>query len=465
MTRRRSPGNELLGLLEAASCPIYLLDAERRFIFGNRAFAEWLRVAPEELWGQRCDACATSAELTAALAAPPALWGRVTMSGPLMVRLADESVTHRRATYFALGGTPSAVLVRVEPEEITAVAHPLGTERGEIASAGEQAGDSVSESESLRSELRAYLMTLRASYRHDILVGVSAAIQRVRAQVRVAIESRVRVLISGPVGANAEALARAIHAASDPEVIAPLLPVACELVPAEVLQTTIFGFLRRCQDQPAKTPGTLLLLNAERLSWEAQLELRAFLTLPTFSLRVIATAETRLVEFASQDRFDWELALALSTLEIALPPLSSRRKDIPYLAQQAVERWNARGGKQLAGFTVEALDCLCTLPWSGDFLEFQEIVQAACEQAVGPQVTFADLPRRVALLTSAAKHPTPVQEAPMQLDRFLSEVERELLERALRRARGNKARAARLLGIPRARLLRRIAQLGLATNE
>jgi DNA-binding NtrC family response regulator len=80
-------------------------------------------------------------------------------------------------------------------------------------------------------------------------------------------------------------------------------------------------------------------------------------------------------------------------------------------------------------------------------------------------VTFADLPRRVALLTSAAKHPTPVQEAPMQLDRFLSEVERELLERALRRARGNKARAARLLGIPRARLLRRIAQLGLATNE
>ena len=465
MTRRRSPGNELLGLLDAESCPIYLLDAERRFIFGNRAFAEWLQVSPEELWGQRCDACASSAELTSALAAPPALWERITMSGPLSVRLADEKVTHRRATYLALGEPPSAVLVRVGSVEITAAAHPLGTERGVIASAVEQAGDSVAESESLRSQLRMHLMTLRASYRHDTLVGVSAAIQRVRDQVRVAIESRMRVLISGPVGANAESLARAIHAASDSEVMAPLLPVACDLVPAEVLQTTIFGFLRRCQDQPSKVPGTLLLLNAERLSWEAQLELRAFLTLPTFSPRVIATAAMRLVELAAEDRFDSELALALSTLEIALPPLSSRRKDIPYLVQQAVERWNARGGKQLAGFTVEALDCLCTLPWPGDFLELQEIVQSACEQAVGPQLTLADLPRRVALLTSAAKHPTPRQEEPMQLDRFLGEVERELLERALRRTRGNKARAARLLGIPRARLLRRLEQLGLATNE
>ena len=63
-----------------------------------------------------------------------------------------------------------------------------------------------------------------------------------------------------------------------------------------------------------------------------------------------------------------ELALALSTLEIKIPPLRERRADIPFLAQQFLEDFNAAGGRQLSGFTTDALDRLCALPWPGELL-------------------------------------------------------------------------------------------------
>lgn len=453
MARRRSPGKELLSLFQAERSPVYLLDAERRFVFGNRAFGDWLQLSPLELWGKRCDDCATSAELTAALAPPASLWERGTIVRPILFRGESGQVTRRRATFQALGSAPSAVLVTVCAEEMTA---------DELASMADSA---ASESELLQTRLRAHFVELRARHHHDLLLGPSAAIQRVREQVRVAMESDVGLLIQGSVGSGREGLARAIHASRDHEVVSPLLPITCELMPAEVLQTTVLGFLRRCRELPASVLGTLLLLNADQLAWEAQLELRAFLSIPTFTPRIMATVEHRLLDLAAQERYDPELALALSTFEIVIPPLASRRKDIPFLAQQAVERWNQRGGKQLAGFTGEALDCLCALPWSGEFAELLELIQGACEQAIGPHISRGDLPRRVDLLTAAARFPMPHQEETLQLDRFLAEVERELLQRAVARSRGNKARAARLLGIPRARLLRRLEQLGLTSRE
>ena len=114
----------------------------------------------------------------------------------------------------------------------------------------------------------------------------------------------------------------------------------------------------------------------------------------------------------------------------------------------------------MGGFTPDALDHLCSLPWSGDVGELEEVVRESCQQADGTLVTEADLSRRVKLVTSAMKHPTPTTET-IKLDEFLIDTETELLRRALRSAKGNKAEAARLLGISRARVTRRASQLGL----
>ena len=186
----------------------------------------------------------------------------------------------------------------------------------------------------------------------------------------------------------------------------------------------------------------------------------AFFQLPVFDLRTVVTSQQRLLDLSHDKQFHQPLALALSTLEIALPPLAERRQDIPFLAQQFIEDANAAGARQLSGLTTEALDQLCALPWQGDTDELAEVIQQACQAADGPRIEVGDLPKRVRLLTSAAAHPPPAPDEIIRLDEFLAEIEGELIRRALDRAQGNKAKAARLLGVNRARLLRKLDQVG-----
>ncbi|MCH5373169.1 MAG: transcriptional regulator, partial [Planctomycetes bacterium] len=148
---------------------------------------------------------------------------------------------------------------------------------------------------------------------------------------------------------------------------------------------------------------------------------------------------------------------------LVLPPLRKRKEDIPLLAQFFVERENAAGGKQLRGFAESALDQLITYGWPGNVDELAETVSAAWKTAVGPLVTASDLPPRIELAARAATRSTASRES-IQLDDFLAEVERELLRRALRRAKGNKAKVARMLGVTRARVIRRIEHFGLDGN-
>ncbi len=130
------------------------------------------------------------------------------------------------------------------------------------------------------------------------------------------------------------------------------------------------------------------------------------------------------------------------------------------IAQLFVEENNSQGGKQIAGFTAEALDSLDAYPWPGNLDELVEVVREAHEQAEGPEITPRELPAQIHLAARAAAHPRRA-EATIVLDEFLGRVERELLQRALARAKGNKAKAARLLGMTRPRLYRRLVQLGL----
>jgi DNA-binding NtrC family response regulator len=114
----------------------------------------------------------------------------------------------------------------------------------------------------------------------------------------------------------------------------------------------------------------------------------------------------------------------------------------------------------LAGLAPAALDRLASLPWFGNVEELRSVVREACEQVNTVWIGEADLPRRVRAISAAGAHPPrPIEE--IKLDAFLLEVERELIQRAMKRSRNNKAKAARLLGISRARLIRRVAQLGL----
>lgn len=146
---------------------------------------------------------------------------------------------------------------------------------------------------------------------------------------------------------------------------------------------------------------------------------------------------------------------------IELPPLAERREDIPLLAQSFLEDLNARGGKQLRGFAADAMDRLSLYDWPGQIDELSALIREAFMQAEGFEIKSQDLPKKLHLAAEAARYPRPAPET-IDLEKFLTQVETELIQRALQQAKGNKSQAARLLGITRPRLYRRMVQLGLA---
>jgi DNA-binding NtrC family response regulator len=168
-----------------------------------------------------------------------------------------------------------------------------------------------------------------------------------------------------------------------------------------------------------------------------------------------------LVDLPPRGIFREDLAAMLSTITIELPPLAKRRDDLPLLAQALLEEQNARGGRQLGGFSPEALDQICAYAWPGNVAELAQVVAECHARAAATLIALGELPERLRLAAEAAARPRRKEE-PIQLDEFVARIERELIRRALARAKGNKTKAARLLGLNRPRLYRRMVQLGLA---
>jgi DNA-binding NtrC family response regulator len=189
-------------------------------------------------------------------------------------------------------------------------------------------------------------------------------------------------------------------------------------------------------------------------------ELAGFLRLVELPIRLIVTAGESLVAAAEEGRFRGDLAGWLSTLVIELPPLAKRPDDVPPLAQFFVEETNAAGARQLGGFTNDALSRLTAYHWPGNVAELAEVTAESCAKAEGPLVAVADLPKKLHWAADAARY-APRAEKPIVLDDYLAEVEKNLLRETMARARGNKTKAAALLGLTRPRLYRRLVQLGL----
>lgn len=452
MPRKPSLARSLVRWLDAARAPIYLLDSQRRIVYGNAAFSQWVNRPAEDLAGVRCDyhtsvGVSGSIELAAALCPPPGAFTGELTAGSVAAITGEGKLDQRQARYQVLlpGDSQAGLLVMVD--------------------AGGSAQPEPSESSQLAPQwLHAMLQRLRGEmgrrYHIGQLIGESDPLRRVREQVRIASEACPRVLIVGPPGSGREHVARTIHYSQPAATVGALVPIDCTLVEAEELQGLLTSLLKRQVESPTQRPPAALLLSVDRLRESAQHELAAFLALPDVELHTLATSRVSLARLAAKGRFRRELAYALSTLTISLPPLRSRSGDVPLLAQFFLEEFNADGKRQLAGFAAAALDELVAYEWPENVAELAQVVRAACERASGPLVQASDLPDRIHLAARAVAHRPPAPEV-IHLDDFLAGIEKELIERALRQAKGNKTRAAELLGVNRARLLRRLAQLGL----
>jgi len=162
-----------------------------------------------------------------------------------------------------------------------------------------------------------------------------------------------------------------------------------------------------------------------------------------------------LIQLAEQGRYSQQLAFHLATMSIQLAPLSARQTDVPLLAQALLERDNARRDRQLSGFSKNAIELLSEFNWPENIDQLNRTIQSAASQTSNSQIDETDLPDQFTGALSAMRIGTAT-ETSIQLDSYLAGIEKQLVDRALKQAKGNKTKAAKLLGISRPKLLRRV---------
>ena len=441
-TSRRSPRAAFFHLFDDSTTPVYALDADRRLIYCNSALANWLGANPEDLIGSIHNYDGTdggqSRKSDNCLGVPPTVFEGRTEIGTV-ARFSDGGNAVARAAVFAS--------LRDDKEGTTGIVAILGD-----SIHGEQRG-----TVDLHRQILRFRQRYRGDYAMERLIGNSAEIQLVRDRIELASQNPMRVMITGPVGSGREHVARTIHSRTRDDRLPPLVPLDCDLLDAELLRTTVTAFLQQCAELQIGGVPCLLLLDVDRLSSDAQGVLCEFLSIAEFGLRTLSTARRPLAEVID---FRKDIAAMLSTLTIQLPSLSERLEDIPILFQYAIESMNGEQSKQIEGFSEQAMRQLIEYPWPGNVEELLRTAREIHDGAEAPIVGVDDLPKQIRLGIDAEEYPIAEPET-VQLDAFLEATERELVSRAMRQARGNKAQAARLLGISRARLLRRIAHLGI----
>jgi DNA-binding NtrC family response regulator len=322
------------------------------------------------------------------------------------------------------------------------------------------APDEIAQSISVPSEADALHRQLRqlrrdTSKRYSIagLAGESATMRQVRSQVAAAARSRAHVLITGNPGSGRSHVARAIHFASPASTAASLVTLDCRLLTEDMLRRGLDA-LRRGD---GNVLPTLLLLEIGHLPASFQRELAKLLTPRERDCQILGT-----IEFDAT--LDDDLQALIGTISIELPPLNTRLGDLPLLAQLFLEESNVDSSRQVGSISPAAVEQLALYAWPGEVEELQSVIAEAHGHCQGHEIQVADLPATLHHASQAAQY----AELPMEmisLEAFMAGIERELVLRSLDQAQGNKALAARLLGITRPRLYRRLVQLGLLGEE
>ncbi len=313
-----------------------------------------------------------------------------------------------------------------------------------------------------RQRLHLALAAIRTAtdqiYSLESLVGTSVFANRMKRQVESAIKHNSDLLIVGRPGTGKEHLARTIHGTRDSQQESELIPVHCSITDQTLIHQHIKDIVSTRTD--ASNNDWLLLLDVDQLGGAAQHELLGFFELPNFPLQTIATSSENLVRLAHRGTFSTELAFYLSTFVIELPTLAERPQDIPLLAQALLERDNHRRDKQLSGFSNDVLQQLSEFNWPENIDQLNRIVLQASKNCRSTQIELSDLHEEFRNALSAMRIGTKT-ETEIDLDAYLGQIEKELIARAIKQAKGNKTKAAKLLSISRPKLLRRLQHFSL----
>jgi len=299
---------------------------------------------------------------------------------------------------------------------------------------------------------------LQQKYDFRNIIGTSKEMRDVYEQVAQVAHTGTTVLIRGESGTGKELVAHAIHYNS-PRSSKPFVKVNCAALPESLIESELFGHekgaftgavaRKRGRFEMAEG-GTLFLDEIGDLSPAMQVKLLRVLQEREFervggtetlkvNVRLIAATNVDLEQAVSDGRFRSDLYYRLNVFSIYLPPLRERKTDILLLADHFLDKYGGQNGKRIKRISTPAIDMLMSYHWPGNVRELENVVERATLVCEGNVIHGYHLPPT---LQTAEGSGTVTK---MSLDQAVSSFEKDLIQDALKTARGNRARAARLL--------------------
>ncbi|RMI16969.1 MAG: sigma-54-dependent Fis family transcriptional regulator [Calditrichaeota bacterium] len=319
----------------------------------------------------------------------------------------------------------------------------------------------VEESIRLRKENEALRAQLYQRHQFSNIIGKSPAMQKVFGLLDTVCETDVTVLLIGDTGTGKGLIAETIHYNS-PRREKPFVTVSCAALSQELLESELFGhekgaFTGALRQKKGRFEladgGTLFLDEVDDIPLETQVKLLQVIESGRFErvggeqtlqvdVRIIAATKKDLQEEMEAGRFRRDLFYRLNVMPIYIPPLRERREDIPLLVEHFLKKYSPDRPLKLS---PEIMDLLLEYEWDGNVRELENVIERLVVLGQQGYVDKSFLPQNILNL----RKQRPVFEwGKITLPEFLHQMEREILEEALRRCDGSKIRMAEELGIP-----------------
>jgi two-component system response regulator AtoC len=339
------------------------------------------------------------------------------------------------------------------------------------------------ERERLRKENEILRKEVKREYSFENIISKNEKMQKLFDVIKKVAPYKSTLLIMGESGTGKELVAKALHYHSDRSQN-PFIPVNCGAIPENLLESELFGHAKGAFTDAIQTKkglfeeadgGTLFLDEIGELPLQLQVKLLRVLqegeirrvgeSKPIqIDVRIVAATVRDLVKEVNEGRFREDLFYRLNVFPVHLPPLRERKEDIPLLVSHFIKKYNQILSKKVTGMHPKALEVLLNYRWFGNVRELENTIERAIVLADGPEIEKENLPIEVQGFKEAVPS-SPVIEEEYSIKKASKTMEINLIQKALKKTRGNHTHASRLLEISHRALLYKIKEYEIKEDD